>query len=173
MDVTYSIQTGNVLCIPCHPDCNGCTGHPQNCVGCNINTSYLDASLGISICTPCKSPCVACQALTECTSCVPGYYLIGLACQKCDSSCLTCSGPSSNDCLSCFGTSNLSPTGTCNGCSSTCSICNADICSGCMAGYFLYSGNCLSSCPPATYAKASSCVLCDSTCAVCNATACQ
>jgi proprotein convertase subtilisin/kexin type 5 len=170
--VAYSAFVGNSWCLPCHPECLGCTAHPQNCIACALNTTYLDQTLGINICTQCKTPCLACTSQTDCSSCLDGYYLSSLTCAKCDPNCQTCNGPANSNCLSCFGSSNLIAGGFCSGCSSTCNQCSGTQCSGCVAGYFIYNGNCLSLCPQGSFGQNSTCVNCDGSCLSCNSTAC-
>ena len=68
-------------------------------------------------CTNCKPPCSSCSSDTACTGCAPprfldagnskcvcgsGYFSDPWgACQRCDQSCVTCSGPGPNNCLTC------------------------------------------------------------------------
>jgi hypothetical protein len=171
-DVAYKALPSNPWCLPCHPDCQGCVSHPQNCIACLSDSTYLDGSLGVNVCTPCQSPCRTCVSLSDCLSCVDGSYLQGGSCVKCDQSCLTCKGPSNSNCLSCFGTSSLSPDGFCSGCSSSCKLCSGSLCRGCSEGFFLFTGNCVVVCPSGTFANGSVCSGCDASCSACNATSC-
>ena len=58
-------------------------------------------------CANCKlENCLQCEDLDiiqqGCTNCEPGYYLTaGSTCSSCDNTCLTCSGPSTNQCTTC------------------------------------------------------------------------
>jgi len=78
-------------------------------------------------CKPCKQNCETCTSYDWCTSCVYGPYQLNqgectyfscldtqyrtirpfLQCYDCDSSCLTCQGESSIDCLSCLDSHQL------------------------------------------------------------------
>lgn len=169
--VAYSAFVENGWCLQCHPECLGCVSHPQNCIACPTNTSFLDGSLGINICTACLPPCITCASSRECTSCTAGFFLSNALCSRCDSSCLTCNGPSDSNCLSCIGTATLN-NGYCSGCSSTCAECSGTRCIACANAYFIFNGNCLSACPPGTFSNGSICTPCDSSCSRCNATAC-
>lgn len=127
-DVMYSIYSIETLCLSCHPECSGCTAHPQNCIGCSSNRTYLNDTLGLNTCVPCISPCLTCLASVNCTSCQDGFFLNGFSCSKCHATCATCKGPANSNCLSCVGTSNLNPNGICSGCSSTCLKCTNNLC---------------------------------------------
>jgi hypothetical protein len=90
---------------------------PSSCgVGARINYAAKD-------CTSCHGSCASCTGplATDCYTCPTGRLLIGatmtcvsscpvstfynlaaLACQACDASCLTCTGPLPTDCTMCF-----------------------------------------------------------------------
>jgi hypothetical protein len=170
--VAINHYTNGPICIPCHPSCIGCTIYPQNCYTCSSNSTYIDGSLGLNVCSACKSPCAKCLSVDNCLSCVDGHYLAGSNCIKCDLSCLTCNGPSNSSCLSCFGSSKLTSNGFCRGCSISCNVCNATTCASCSTGFLLYQGNCVSTCPSQTYNSGNNCMNCDQSCAVCNSTNC-
>ena len=106
----------------------------------------------------------------------------------CDSSCLTCSGPSANQCTSCASTAMLlsgtcqCPNGTyssgtgvtvCLACSSSCSTCtgpSSSNCVTCPSGYFVYQGTCYQNCASSQYFNTSTltCKACDPNCLTCN-----
>jgi hypothetical protein len=81
-------------------------------------------------CTACMADCQTCTTATTCTTCKPGLYLsstnltcssclasnevkVGNNCNRCDFTCLTCSGPSSSDCLTCNNLRYMSEDGRC------------------------------------------------------------
>ena len=77
---------GEYLCIPCHKECNGCTG-PSNsdCIECkNYNNSFI--------------------AINECTPTCPfgSYGDSSSTCVACDPQCSGCTGPSSSNCTDCL-----------------------------------------------------------------------
>lgn len=101
------------------------------------------------LCEICHSSCLTCFGATskDCTSCYKGYFLMTVApdfscvqacpasfwvdissytCKPCDSSCFSCDGSSSSDCLSC------------------------------MNGRYILSGVCYETCPYATFGDSSS-----------------
>ncbi|CAG9324576.1 unnamed protein product [Blepharisma stoltei] len=82
----YIISKSPLICGNCDPSCASCIGSKSNqctsCLNYNITPSSLPG---------------------EC-SCLKSQYIISyspLSCGNCDSSCLTCVGPGSNQCLSC------------------------------------------------------------------------
>eukprot|EP00056_Hartaetosiga_gracilis_P011623 m.176868 g.176868 ORF g.176868 m.176868 type:complete len:3563 (-) comp13539_c0_seq1:184-10872(-) len=77
-------------CQPCHPTCSGCAGH------------------GVDKCTDCQQGLVFQEASTDpvstglCTSsCSTGNYIFNDVCEPCYSTCASCYGGGSNQCLSC------------------------------------------------------------------------
>jgi len=76
----------NNSCIACDPICYLCNISSTNCLSCKngyilfgtncvtqcpVNNYYLD-SLN-NICKTCQSPCLNCQSIILCTSCLTGY----------------------------------------------------------------------------------------------------
>ena len=91
--------------------------------------------------------------------CPDGKYLSGTSCLDCDSSCKTCSGGTSNDCLSCDTSSGRYKSGSqCPKCDSTCQTCSGGS-----------SNECLS-CNPTTsrYFSQNSCPICHNSCQTCT-----
>ena len=79
----------NKVCQPCDPQCLRCSApnSPTSCTACKQNTVMRILSPGI------------CSAGLTCG---PGEYVApGSVCQTCHAECLTCSGTTNNDCLSC------------------------------------------------------------------------
>lgn len=52
-------------------------------------------------CFACLSPCLACTTAYTCTSCISLYYFSNGSCNPCHTLCLTCSGSTAFDCLTC------------------------------------------------------------------------
>ncbi|XP_006463869.1 hypothetical protein AGABI2DRAFT_120662 [Agaricus bisporus var. bisporus H97] len=164
-------------------------------------------------CTSCKIPDFSIASIVtqlQCTGCVPGSFLSdgkcvdscpdgtfvsaqdGVTCQKCDSSCSTCSG-SSTFCLSCSSQTQLTFNGACVAADScpkstfasdsttSCISCHPD-CSECSDSGFnkctacpterpvLVNGRCLSTCSKNEYwdSNANECKACDSSCGSCT-----
>lgn len=108
--------------------------------------------------------------------CPSGYYPNdeGNGCSKCHSSCATCEGLSSTDCLTCkyprrfyrgecflgcpTSTFYNETLGECIDCHSSCLTCvsmGADGCTSCYENHFLFTNRCLLKCPTGYYAYAS------------------
>ncbi|EAS00754.2 zinc finger lsd1 subclass family protein (macronuclear) [Tetrahymena thermophila SB210] len=148
-------------CISCNPTtCLQCDIthylYKGSCYVTCPTTTYIDQNRE---CHDCDASCATCSGPnnTDCITCPPGkllynnggwtcvsncpatnYYSDGTKCQKCDSSCLTCSGGANNNCQ------------TCN------------------AGVFLYQNQCLASCPSNTFVSGTQCVNCDGSCKTCT-----
>ena len=120
------------LCQNCDSSCYTCNGGlATNCSACNTTGTSKYFIAGNNTCM---------------SACPTGYYAdTSFNCQNCDSSCYTCNGGSTTNCLTC-NTAGRSQ-------------------------YFMNSNKtCMSSCPTTGYyADASlNCQLCDSTCYTCN-----
>ena len=78
----------NSTCIPCNSSCKACIKNPNYCVSCSDQSLFLDSKSGFCIR---KNTCSESEFYdpmsNECPSCYP--------------SCLTCNGPSFNNCTSC------------------------------------------------------------------------
>ena len=97
--------------------------------------------------------------------CKPGYYIIGGTCMTCHPTCATCSGPGTNQCLTCntgatfnngFCTATcgagtyLNNLNQCSACDTTCLTCSGpgnNLCTSCASGRTLSNGYCLISSP--------------------------
>ena len=78
--------------------------------------SYGIYNFIVTLGNSCPASCIFCSAglCTKCPffssknpstslcQCMDGFFMNSLTCMRCDISCLTCSGPSSNECLTCF-----------------------------------------------------------------------
>jgi hypothetical protein len=129
------------ICYPCYVSCETCTG-PQSdqCLTCAVKSatpSLGKCSTSTTYNTPCHNTCASCfgPSNEECMACKTqayptppaykarlgtcmcqhGYYMdqtTGI-CMPCDSTCYTCKGPYSTDCLSCRNTYIFGLDGTC------------------------------------------------------------
>ena len=172
---------GSNVCQPCDAACGTCSGPASSdCLSCtSTSTPFLH-----------NGTCVA-----ECPS--NGTYsgAIGsvAACLACDSTCATCGGPGSTDCVSCpaSGTPffdagscvSACPSGkyadankACVACDSSCDECSdgtATGCTACLSGATFDSGagTCTYSCPIGQFLQDDglTCANCDSTCRTCTA----
>ena len=82
----FATPSGEFICLPCHSECNGCTG-PSN-----------------SDCTKCKNFNNTFIGENECTSLCPyGTYADGQnECTACHAQCTDCTGPGSSNCTGCL-----------------------------------------------------------------------
>ena len=87
--------SGDYLCIPCHSQCNGCTG------GSNIE------------CKQCKNVNNTFSSSNECVAACPfgSYANEQNKCLRCDPQCFGCTGPSSYNCSRCTDSSLTQATG--------------------------------------------------------------
>ena len=117
----------NTTCV--YP-CAACSGNSTGsiCIACSPNL-FLDPPNG----------CVSC--LSECTNVSPSLSCFSIAPNSCCySSCLTCSGPNSNDCLTCDSLNKpvYFQNNQCKNCPVECGTCDATlICKTCAAGYYI------------------------------------
>ena len=125
------------ICQYCSSSCKTCqSSNSSSCTSC-YTTTYLNGNTCISscpgttfadnttnICQPCVSPCLLCQSLTFCLSCLDvNKFLIGGSCIGCTSPCVTC----------------LNTTNTCTSCSTS-------------TGYpYLLNSSCVNTCPGGYY----------------------
>lgn len=179
--IGYFVDTNNGKCGLCDVSCKKCSNiGPDQCLACS-GELFLQSGFGPSYCL---------------LSCPAGTYPYNNTCQKCESTCLSCQGSSSNECLSCisglFLQSKNSPSSclstcpkqtypstinnSCLACDAGCSSCVGPLsnqCLSCDFGLFLQSNAgpapCLSSCPGNTYRSQTNnlCIPCDSSCLTC------
>ena len=119
--------------------CRRCLSANTNCVECDPN-GFLNGNIG-------------CE-------CNVGFYMVGYQCLGCDSSCRTCSGSTSNQCLTCpihFVLILISGSnGYCAPCDSTCETCfgvSANECQTCTGLRYFYKNYCVTICPDTTVAN--------------------
>lgn len=159
--------------------------------------------LNFGVCLQCPEACSECYG-SSCDSCAfyKNSLCVGAACQSteysvgrdcfdCDSSCLTCKGGDTTDCLTCDINKKLDPTtgacipnadcegGTyfdgisCVACPTGCSLCVSDLeCTSCQYKYYLGPSPtvCTSTCPISTWRNGLSrtCDPCHDYCKTCN-----
>lgn len=173
--IQYYQPPGSVSCVSCNPTCVTCNGpNANNCTTCDSTPAVGTNRILIN---------GYCQ-------CIDKYYSdsnAGYSCSLCHYSCTTCSGPSSNNCLSCsinVGRSLSSNTCGCrsgytdNGQSEAC-VCTNPLPNGtcsvpiscqqnqivvnntcqCASGYFNISGQC-NQCSTSQYFSQGICVNC-------------
>ncbi|XP_039614478.1 extracellular matrix protein FRAS1 isoform X1 [Polypterus senegalus] len=199
--------------VKCHSDCLTCSQNPEHCEICMDEQMKLqngdcvqtcDSGFYESgrICKACKETCATCLNEFECESCEEGLWMkYGKCvpdcgegfyadyrgyCSPCYESCLSCSGPSEKDCLSCVhplhylkggscvtdcGPKFYSILGICFACDVSCLTCYPDgpKCLSCPLGKALHQGNCVFQCPPGSYQNSvGRCVDCHSSCSACT-----
>jgi len=170
--------TSTYICQPCSLPCASCQGTNTNCTSCSYPNIY-QSSNGLGSCI---------------SNCLSSYYLNSSSsvCTPCNNTCLSCTGPASNQCTSCSTglylvngvclstcpngtipvTINLQP--TCQSCPQGCLTCiyfssnQTYQCTSCVTNLYLYNSICNPNCPPATYASPTS-----YTCLNCNIAGCQ
>ncbi|XP_056146386.1 proprotein convertase subtilisin/kexin type 5-like [Lampris incognitus] len=183
----HNIQ-GNT-CQPCHQACATCAG------------------AGVEACNQCAEGYLM-EGWRCVSSCNAGFYAVEpnpeiadgqRICRRCDASCLTCVGPSMENCGSCSSghslqegvcvVSNLcgdgefpDSNGKCRVCDAMCVKCtgpHSEDCISCAASRILDEGRCLAECTRGKYQSGGQCHLCHHTCATCvdgeaaNCTSCD
>ncbi|KAL4474833.1 hypothetical protein ABPG74_001529 [Tetrahymena malaccensis] len=151
----------------------------QRCLAsCNLTNGYFSFFDSVYKCQKCDTNCQVCDNKNVCKKCLENTDLVLQAndadvkcntclqnnyidkedqfCKKCDSSCLTCSGPLPNDCQTCDISKGLykyqdGRCGTCTGnyridnqnclsCNDKCNGCDAIGCTSCASGFY-FDGN--------------------------------
>ena len=140
--------------------------------------------------------CQTCRVQEICIECLSGYYKEESSCKKCHSTCLTCGGPTENNCLTCDALSATNgkyhlkqnacidscpsncfeETNICKECHESCLTCSGAFDNNCLTcntadplkGKFLPSQSmCLALCPSYTYEENNSCKKCNDSCSTC------
>ncbi|KAK7933749.1 hypothetical protein WMY93_004645 [Mugilogobius chulae] len=167
-------------CHNCHPSCRSCVGPlASDCVLCLKPEQVLVPQYHSSQHGICAAKC-------------PKFSFTDQqhVCRDCDSSCLQCTGPSSDSCVSCPSLSSLlqgrcvsqcpegrySEDGVCQECSADCQRCTADlraaggsVCLWCKAPRtWLLGDHCVSECPVGHFGRHGACVECHSSCESCS-----
>lgn len=129
-----TIAVGLDSCGYCSAPCNTCKNKIDFCTSCLNNLSLVISTgkcyetcpdkyyLNIlnNTCEECLHPCNTCSSMTQCTTCITGYYLlkstqclsscpegyfenpVTFTCDKCDGFCKTCGDNNYKKCTSCF-----------------------------------------------------------------------
>jgi len=155
----YLVESGD--CQRCHATCETCLSNaPEDCLSCGLlgQNPYFHHDNAADH----KGRCEA--AGPSHGNCQTGFYLANTNdCQACDSSCLSCAGPSPEECLSCdsdlpfFHSENtLDLEGECKT--------HSGKASGCLDGYYLHDASvchrCHSSCATCSTAATTDCLTC-------------
>uniref|UniRef100_A0AAV2MQ29 VWFC domain-containing protein n=1 Tax=Knipowitschia caucasica TaxID=637954 RepID=A0AAV2MQ29_KNICA len=165
-------------CLNCHPSCRYCVGPlASDCVMCLKPEQVLVPQYSSSQHGVCAPKC-------------PKYSYTDpqRVCRDCDSSCLQCTGPSPDSCISCPSLSSLlrgrcvpqcpegsySNDGLCIDCNPSCRSCSGSSqadCTSCGSGASLTNGFCRSSCGEGHYYNptTSTCTKCSADCQRCTA----
>ncbi|KAL4482616.1 hypothetical protein ABPG73_021276 [Tetrahymena malaccensis] len=221
-NTTVSCIQCNNSCATCSgPNSNQCLSCNGTDVLINGNTCQGNCPDGQyqdqTVCKTCDSSCKTCVfpgSSNKCVTCNTGQYFYKgqcwskcpdktfsstlqdktLICTDCDTSCQSCKGPLSNNCLSCanplfFNSDNTcKPTcsvgqypntqdSTCQPCDKSCYQCkgpNSNQCTACQGtscnvNQFLHLGNtCVSTCPAGYYSNVTVCQICSKNCQTCN-----
>ncbi|XP_063223097.1 furin-like protease 2 isoform X2 [Bacillus rossius redtenbacheri] len=154
-------------CVRCPPGCAECDG--SACLGCTDGWALSK-----------KGRCVA-HAGGRCAA--TGQFWVEGRCQACHASCLTCAGPSEDDCASCAApllaqgqrcVGACAPgwyqeRGACAPCLHTCRECLArSNCTACAAGLHLQRGECRATCADGYYSDRGVCTECFLSCRTCS-----
>lgn len=185
---TYS-ATGSV-CTACDISCQLCSGPTASqCTVCdsayqmqiqNSNTCYKACPVGYFVLGTTNQCVVSC----------PNYYYQSstTACTSCFTSCLTCNGPNSTQCVTCPSGYTLTVTNTClvsctpglypdaasntcKACDTSCATCNGGAssnCQSCTGTAKLYKTTCYGTCPAKTFISGSLCLDCYINCLTCS-----
>jgi proprotein convertase subtilisin/kexin type 5 len=169
-DGTYKVTD---TCAHCHEKCATCDGPAEsNCLSCSRTGEQLYLEYG---------HCV--------TSCLSGHYEDNdsLSCLQCANGCMSCFGPSHEECTECQDgffsddqkcTDNCPPhtlsdqlNRKCVPCNEECDTCTRTVshCISCRPGFYLVDGSCVHDCPDGTFLNETmkECCRCQSTCDVC------
>lgn len=171
-------------CTKCEKNCATCKGSPSSCTTCHPGSGLISHSCVAQCpdhCSTCDSPCSICET---------GFVLANNICEKCEDSCLTCSGSPDNcdicsygykmennkcvvsctdNCFTCDEPCSICKNsyylnnGHCSRCSPLCNTCsvNANTCISCQKGYSLVQNSCKEKC-------SDHCLNCDSPCTQCE-----
>ena len=175
----------NHECVPCDKSCLTCSGPSDNqCIDCNTGFSIVDGRCVSCVSfyysydessnpngpSHCSSDCECdntrrCGPNGVCLDCdylaqyFPTLYAAS-DCPSCDTTCLTCKGPSYTDCTACVDGEYLGTDGACHPCDDSCVACDGPTskdCTECDKDEILSNGECIV--PPPD---------CDKTCLTCD-----
>merc|ERR1712137_582447 len=166
---------GEGTCFACAAECATCDGELiSDCLSCSDGAILLENG-------ECCSGVVSNDLCVS--ECPLGTFVdASSVCQVCDNTCLTCSGPSATECLSCesplqilngectsecfttqFFDEELELCVDCDGSCRTCDGPDVDNCLSCASGLISYRGQCLQNCPSNTIVVGNACeeIRCD------------
>ena len=99
--IGYYLNVTGARCLPCPPECAVCNS-PEQCRLCVALEDYLQNGVCVKQCgagfIPREGDPRLCTPIVPCTY---GEYNSSNVCLPCSSSCLTCDGPTANNCTSC------------------------------------------------------------------------
>lgn len=169
--------------------CRSCSGHCKTCTSETKCTKCTDESLFLSMNGSCTEACPS-NTVAD----IENHLCMSTECHE---SCLTCSGPEPDQCLSCSSNRIFNPANrvcvdscpdgkvlvedsqdTCIDCSSDCLTCTGVTDSDCLSckdtALYLDDHSCVTSCRSGTFAKNGFCLSCPSGCTQCtNSTHCD
>ncbi|XP_071779938.2 extracellular matrix organizing protein FRAS1 [Centroberyx gerrardi] len=155
--------------VPCHADCQSCSGRPDHCDSCRDPKAFLHLGRCLSVCPagfyPDGPVCAACQS--SCASCTGVWE-----CQSCGGSRLPLLSADGGRCLaSCPPGSYRHDHAHCRHCHESCSECSGPAPQECVScsdpAALLKDGVCVPDCGAGYYSQRGVCYACDSSCATC------
>ena len=187
---TYSAAGG--VCTACDVSCQLCSGPTvSQCIVCD--SAYQMQIPNLNTCLKsCPSGYFVLGTTKQCVVSCPNYYYQSstTACTSCFTSCLTCSGPNTTQCVTCPTGFTLTVTNTClvsctpglypdaasntcKSCDTSCATCNSGSssnCQSCTGTAKLYKTTCYGTCPAKTFVSTSLCLDCYINCLTCSGT---
>ena len=162
----YFFDAQTEYCVACGKTCVTCSDS-AGCTSCAAATPYLSQNQCLAECPSGSFNSIDATGKKECKStCGDGFYMFENTCNKCHSTCLTCSGPGPSACLTC-DKQGENPIFRDNTCSLTCPT-----------GTFMHENangfrECVATCGDgfAIIPENNQCVDCPSTCATCSGSA--
>lgn len=155
---TCSTISGQQVCTSCYTPTYSLYNNSL-CTNACGNESQYETYPSSGVCVACTPPCFSCFSSTNCSTCIPGFYLI-VAANLCLPNCSVSNGyysVSSNGFLYCK---------TCT--EPNCKSCPIDVCDACMANWALLDGKCQDGCAPGTFNAGGVCSRCNQSCLTCD-----
>ena len=148
-------------------------------------------SLKLFVTLDCPNMCNQCSDSQTCIVCAENFYINDGQCDTCDSTCHSCNGATSNNCLGCSADLKYDPvlqtcassctsgkfydenTQECNPCSLPCAECETSStqCTSCPQSKFLLENTCVDGCLAGQYGAAGLCSNCSTECNTCSQSA--
>ena len=185
----YWLNSSNKKCEKCDTSCDNCSD-ALNCLTCSGVLHFSVNGVVSGLCNSvCPTNCSECSATNYCTTCsspwvsgssgscvCPSTHLLSsTSCLPCDSTCVSCSGSSTN-CQACVDGYHFQTRGASSGvcilyCYDNCAICsNSVTCSTCQ-GIWISDGAGQCKCPATHYLNISVCDPCHTSCDGCSTSA--